>query len=108
MAEFEVFHIEEQVKSKCNLNKRCLNKFRTLPKNYPVGASWREKEKQEHKIVDNDIMYVVTNEFADSYIENEIDGESRWDGSLILTNNNQERIAINHVRDSLFQEKAIN
>ena len=39
ISEFDVFHIEEQVRSKCELHKRCLKKFRPLPKNYPTGAS---------------------------------------------------------------------
>ena len=39
MSEFDIFHIEEQVRSKCELRKRCLKKLRALPKRCPTGAS---------------------------------------------------------------------
>ena len=105
ISEFDVFHIEEQVRSKCDLHKRCLKKFRALPTNYPTGASWSAKEKKEFKIVDDEIMSVVTNELNASDMEKNDDTDSSWADAPILTNNNLDRIAINHVRAKSFAEK---
>ena len=60
MSEFEVFRIEEQVRSKCEWRKICLRKFRVSPKNDPTGASWTAKDKQNNKMIDNGIVRVVT------------------------------------------------
>ena len=54
------------------MHKRCLKKFRALPKSYPTGASWTAKEKKELKIVVNEIMRVITNELKGRDIENKL------------------------------------
>ena len=79
-----------------------MNKFRALSQNYPTGASQSAKEKKEFKIVDDEIMCVVTNEFTGRDMETTNEGESRWADAPILINNNQDRIAINHVRAKAF------
>ena len=75
-SEFEVFHIKEQVRQNCELRKRFLKKFRALLESCPSGASYTIKEKKELKIVDDETIHVVTSEFADSDMENKIEGES--------------------------------
>ena len=36
ISSFKVFHIEQQVRSKCKSHMKCLKQFRTLPKNIPL------------------------------------------------------------------------
>ena len=43
-------------------------------------------------------MRVVTNELTGAGMEDKNEGESSWANATILTNNNQDRIAINYVR----------
>ena len=73
-----------------------------MPKNHPTRAPWTAKEKQENKIVDDEIVRVVTNELTESDIENKIEHKSSWANASILTKNNQNRIAINHVSAKSF------
>ena len=51
-------------------------------------------------------MHVTKNELTDSEMENKIEGKSSWADTSILTNDNQDRIAINHVRDKSFSGKS--
>ena len=73
-----------------------------MPKNYPTGISHTTKEKQEHKIFDDEIMCVVANDLTGSAIENKIDGESSWADGHVLTNNSQDRMSINCVKAKSF------
>ena len=51
---------------------------------------------------DDEIMRVVTNELTGRSMENKNEGESSWSDAHVLTNNNQDRIVINHVGGSFF------
>ena len=46
ISEFKVFHIEEQVRSKYELRKRCLKQFRALPKIFSSEAKWTVEDKK--------------------------------------------------------------
>ena len=104
ISEFDAFYIEEQVRSKCELHKRCLKKFRALPKIHPIGALCSAKEKKEFKIVDDKIMRVVTTDLTGRNMKNKNEGEKSWYHAPILTNNNQDRISISQVRAKSFAE----
>ena len=79
-----------------------MKKFRALPKNYPTGTIWSAKEKKEFKMVDDEIMRVVTNELTGSDMENKNEGDGSWADAPILTNNNQDETVIDHVRAKHF------
>ena len=92
MSEFIVFNIEKIVRSKCELHKIFFKKFRDLQ----IAI---QQEHHVFKVVDNRIIRIVTNDLTDSYMENEIEGKISWSDNLVLTNNDQDKIAINHLRD---------
>ena len=89
---FSVFHINDQVRATCEKQKRCLEKFRKLPNFYPSSTEWRKKEKDNFSIIDDEIMETLTKEISQDDIAN----NSKWKSAPIVTNNNFDRLRLNH------------
>ena len=52
--------------------------------------------RKEHKFVDDEILSIVTNQLTEGDLENKNNYESSWADAPYLTNNDPDRIEINH------------
>ena len=69
---FKVFHINDQVRAICEKQKRCLEKFRTLPNFYLSTNHWTSAKKKKYKIIDDEIIETLTREItSEDMISNE-------------------------------------
>ena len=91
---FKVFHVNDQVRATCEKQKRCLEKFRTLPNFYPSTKYWTRAEKKKYKVIDDEICETLTREinFED------MTSNGKWKIAPIVTTNNEDRLALNNLR----------
>ena len=102
---FKVYHIEEQCRSKCEVHKKDLLKFRKLPENYPTKSKWTKEEKEKYKLIDDELMDHITKVINTADVM-ECAGEGTgWEEDPIVTNNNRDRNFINRCRAKIFAEK---
>ena len=95
---FKIFHINDQVRSDCEIQKRCLKQFRRLPKFYPSKSTWTAKEKRQFKVINKEIIASLTREIS----KEDMIVDDSWELAPIITNNNPDRYRLNSIRLSQF------
>ena len=105
MSKFKVYHIEEQCRSKCEVHKKNLLKFRKLPKDYPTKSIWTKQEKEKFKLIDDELMDHITKQINTADVMECAEEGKGWGEVPIVTNNNRDRNLINRYRAKIFAAK---
>ena len=98
---FKVFYINDQVRAICNKQKRCLEKFRKLPKFYLSTDHWTKKEKSQCKVIEKEIVESLTREITFK----DVSEEKKWKVTPTVTSGNLDRIALNSIRMNQFAKE---
>ena len=100
-SKFRIFQMNQQVRAKCDIQKKLLADFRKLPTNYPTGKKWSAQDSKEYKPISTNIINTITRELS----LDDINKDNTWIDTLKITNNNFDRYNLNLILAKKYADK---